>query len=149
MGGLSRLCEEFHFGELGERLSQFRESCGLKESVTLKDLEARKRLLALEERMQQRDCEIAALQSELSQHFQAQELSSEAIFGPVAHLEAEIAALVTASALPPSTFPRQNLLRHRLCRPHRWHRQCPHPRWRLLRLDRFSQLSLLRRTRIL
>jgi hypothetical protein len=37
----------------------------LKEDVTQKDLEARKRLLVLEERMQQRDYEIAALRTEL------------------------------------------------------------------------------------
>jgi hypothetical protein len=51
-GGLSGLCEEFHFGALAERLSQFRESDDLKEDLMLKDLEARKRLSALEEQMQ-------------------------------------------------------------------------------------------------
>jgi hypothetical protein len=46
---------EFHFGELAERLSQFREPYDLKEDVMQKDLEARKCLSALEEGMQQRD----------------------------------------------------------------------------------------------
>jgi hypothetical protein len=66
LGGLTRLCEEFQFGELTERLSQFRESEHFKEDVTLKDLEAQKRLSALEERMPQRDCEIATLRTELT-----------------------------------------------------------------------------------
>jgi hypothetical protein len=35
MGGLSRLCEEFQFGELAERLSQFRESDDFKEDVAI------------------------------------------------------------------------------------------------------------------
>jgi hypothetical protein len=68
IGGLTRLCEEFQFGALAARLSQFGESDELKEDVTQKDLEARKRLLALEERMQQRDCEIAVFRTELSRH---------------------------------------------------------------------------------
>jgi hypothetical protein len=50
---------EFHFGELGERLSQFRESGDWKEDMTQKDFKARKRLSALEERMEQRDREDA------------------------------------------------------------------------------------------
>jgi hypothetical protein len=61
LGRLSRLCEEFHFAALAERISQFRESDDLKEDVTLKHLQARGRLSALEERMRQRDCEISAL----------------------------------------------------------------------------------------
>jgi short-subunit dehydrogenase len=64
MGGLSQLCEQFHFGELSEVLSQLRESHDLKEDVTQIDFEARKRLSALEERMQQRECEIVALRTE-------------------------------------------------------------------------------------
>jgi hypothetical protein len=68
MGGLSRLCEELRFGALAERLSRFRESADFKEDVTQKDLEARKRLSVLEERMQQRDREIARLRTESSRH---------------------------------------------------------------------------------
>jgi hypothetical protein len=55
--GLTLLCEEFHFGELSERLSQFRDFDDVKEGAALKDLEARKRLSALEERMQERNCQ--------------------------------------------------------------------------------------------
>jgi hypothetical protein len=40
IGGLSQLCEEFHFGELAERLSQFRESDDLKKDWRQKDFEA-------------------------------------------------------------------------------------------------------------
>jgi hypothetical protein len=101
-GGLSLLCEEFHFEELAERLSQLRESDNFKEEATLKDLEARKRLLVLEERMQQRCCEIVALRTELLRHLLAQESSSEALFGRMARLEAAVSALQTASALPHS-----------------------------------------------
>jgi hypothetical protein len=57
LGGLSRLCEEFNFVKLGRRLSHFRESDGFTKDVMLKDLEARKRLSASEERMQRRACE--------------------------------------------------------------------------------------------
>jgi hypothetical protein len=106
MGGLTRLCEEFHFGELSGRLSQFRESDDLNEDVTLKDLEARKRLLALEEGMQQHDCEIAALRTELSRQSRLQESSSELLLVRVARLEAEVLALV-------SCFLKRNLLLER------------------------------------
>jgi hypothetical protein len=41
MGGVSRLCEEFHLGELSERLSQFRESADLNEDVMPKDLDGK------------------------------------------------------------------------------------------------------------
>jgi hypothetical protein len=100
MGGLPRLYDEFHFGELAERLSQFRESDDLTEEGTLKDLEARKRLLALEERMQRRDSEIAALRTELSRHFRGEESTSEALLGRVARFNAEVSPLQTAPALP-------------------------------------------------
>jgi hypothetical protein len=98
IGGLTRLCEEFHFGALAERLSQFRESDDFKEDGMLKDLEARKRLLALEERMEQRDCEIASLRIELSRHLRAQESTSEALLGRTLH---------TPPALPHPTVSRQ------------------------------------------
>jgi hypothetical protein len=108
IGGLTRLCEEFRFGTLSARLSQFCESEELKEDVTHKDLEGRKRLLGLEERMQQRECEIVALRTELSRHLQAQESSSELLLGRVARLEAEVLALVTAPALAHSTVSAKN-----------------------------------------
>jgi hypothetical protein len=94
---LSELCEEFHFRELAERLSQFRESDGFQEDGPQKDLEARKRLSALEERIQQRDCDIAALRTELSRQLRAQESASEALLGRVAGLEAEASALRSAA----------------------------------------------------
>jgi hypothetical protein len=59
--------------------------------------------------MQQHDCEIAALQSELSQHLQAQESSSEALLGRVGRLEAELSALQTASALPLASPPSRSV----------------------------------------
>jgi hypothetical protein len=106
MGGLSRLCEEFHFGALAERLSQFRESDDFKDDGTLKDFEVRKRLSALEERMQQHNCEIAALQTELLQHLRVHESSSEALFGRVAHLEASCLSHSTVSTeqSPPASI---------------------------------------------
>jgi hypothetical protein len=68
--GLSQLCDEFGFRDLAEQVSQVRESADLKEEGTQEDseawkhgsVEARKRLSALEGRMQQRDKEIAVLQ---------------------------------------------------------------------------------------
>jgi hypothetical protein len=106
-GGLSRLCEEFQFRELAERLSQFRGSEAFKEDVTLKDSEVRERLFVLEERMQQRDHDIAALRTELSRHSAVQDLSSEALLGRMARLEAEVSALHTGPALAHSTVPTQ------------------------------------------
>jgi hypothetical protein len=105
--GLSRLCEEFQFGVLAERLSHFRESDDLNEYGTQTDLEARKRLLALEERMQRRDCEILVLRTELSRHLRVLESASEVLLGRVARLEAEVSVLHPGSALPRSTVPTQ------------------------------------------
>jgi hypothetical protein len=54
------------FPRIAAPLSQRRESDDFKGEVTPKGFEAPKRLAALEERMQQRDEEIAALQTEPS-----------------------------------------------------------------------------------
>jgi hypothetical protein len=105
MRGLSRLCEELHIRELAERLSHVRECEDFEEDVTQKDLETRKGLSVLEERMQQGDCEIMALWTELSRPSRVQESSSEAVFGRVSRLEADVSALQTASALLPATPP--------------------------------------------
>jgi hypothetical protein len=86
---------------LAAQVSQFRESDDFKEEGTQDDLEARKRLGSLEERMQQRDHEIAALQTELSQ----QQHNQEAVLGRVVRLEAEVSALHTAPAPRSSTVP--------------------------------------------
>jgi hypothetical protein len=48
-GAPTRLCDDFQFGALSERLSQSGESDELKEEVTQKDLEARKRVSGPEE----------------------------------------------------------------------------------------------------
>jgi hypothetical protein len=87
--GLSALCDEFRFGDLGAALSQFRDSDDFKEAETIPDSEARKRLSALEEQMQQHDHEIASLQCELLRRSQAQESATEAILGRVSRLEAD------------------------------------------------------------
>jgi hypothetical protein len=91
--GLSQLCDEFGFRDLVERLSEFRAAKHLKEPTTTEDLEAGKRLAALEEQMQQRDKEIAALQSELSRESQIRESAVGALLGRVGRLEAEVTAL--------------------------------------------------------
>jgi hypothetical protein len=75
MGGLSLLSEEFRFGALSERLSQFRKSDDFKENGTMEVLEARKRLSALEERMQEHNCQIAAFRTELSRFSDAWRVS--------------------------------------------------------------------------
>jgi TolA-binding protein len=103
--GLSRLCDELQFRNLAAQLSQFRGSDHFKKETTMKDSEVRMRLSTLEERMQQRDDEIAALQHELSQQSRAQESVAEALLGRVARLEAEVSALKSApvpgQAVPP------------------------------------------------
>jgi hypothetical protein len=72
-----------------------RTSDEFKEDVTRKDLEARKRFLALEGRMRHRDSEMAALRTEPSRHLQAQESTSVLFLGRVARLEAEVLVLVS------------------------------------------------------
>jgi hypothetical protein len=67
--GLSQLCDEFRFRHSSAQLSQFSKSTDIKEAVTL---EARMRLSALEDRMHQREQEIAELLSELLRQSQAQ-----------------------------------------------------------------------------
>jgi hypothetical protein len=60
-GGLSLLCDEFHFAALSERLSAFRRSASFREVAAMEDSEARLRISALEERLQQREHDFAAL----------------------------------------------------------------------------------------
>jgi hypothetical protein len=62
---LSQLCDEFGFRELAEELGQFRDSEKFKKQMTTEDSEARMRLSILEERIQQRDKEVAMLQDGL------------------------------------------------------------------------------------
>jgi hypothetical protein len=88
--GLSELCDEFGFVDLASAVSQFRDSDDFKEAETVKDLEAGTRLLALEERMQQRDHEIASLQCALLRRSQAQESATEADRAVVRNLSTEM-----------------------------------------------------------
>jgi hypothetical protein len=64
--GLSQLSEEFGFRGLLAQLSVFRNSGEFKEELTMKDVEARTRLAALEDRMLRHDREIGVLRSQLS-----------------------------------------------------------------------------------
>jgi hypothetical protein len=66
--GLSQLCQEFGFQDLGTQFSEFRDSSNFKE-----DSEARCRLCSLEERMQRHDREIELLHAELSRQLRVQE----------------------------------------------------------------------------
>jgi hypothetical protein len=91
--GLLQLSEEFGFGDLGVQLSQFRVSGDLKEEGTREDWEARKRISALEEQMEQRDQELAALRCELSRQAEAHGSVVEGLLGRVGRLEAEVTAL--------------------------------------------------------
>jgi hypothetical protein len=61
--GLSQLSEEFDFGDLRAQLSEFRHSGDFNERTTTDDSKARMRLLALEQRLQDHEREIASLQS--------------------------------------------------------------------------------------
>jgi hypothetical protein len=56
----SAYCYEFRFGAWAAPLSQFRDSDDFKDAETIKDSEARSRLSALEEQMQQRHHEMAS-----------------------------------------------------------------------------------------
>jgi hypothetical protein len=94
---LSQLCDEFGFQDLAAQLSEFRASDDFKEQTTTEDLEARRRLSVLEERMHQRDQEIVALRCEVSRQSRVQELAVEALHGSVTRLEAEVSALRTAA----------------------------------------------------
>jgi hypothetical protein len=91
--GLSQLCDEFGFRDLTAPLSQFRESEDFKKETTNKDLDVCVRLLALEERMQQHDLEIAAVQCELSRQSRVQESTAEAFLGRIARLETDVSTL--------------------------------------------------------
>jgi hypothetical protein len=102
--GLSQLCDEFRFQDLAERLSQFRMSDDLRQQVTVENLEVQKRLSALEERMQQFDCQISDLQRELSQPSEVQESVLAAFLERVERLEAEVSAL-KAAPIPAQTTP--------------------------------------------
>jgi hypothetical protein len=86
--GLSALCGEFGFRDLGARLSTFRDLGDFKEAETIKVSEAR-RLSVLEERVQQRGHELASLHCKLMRQLQAQESATEAILGRVSQLEAD------------------------------------------------------------
>jgi hypothetical protein len=95
--GLSALCDEFGFGDLSASLSQFRFSEAFKDAETVKDSEARRRLWALEERLQRREHEIASLQCEFLRRSQAQESATEAVLGRVLRLEADRAVVGSLS----------------------------------------------------
>jgi hypothetical protein len=69
--GLSQLCEEFRFRDLSAELSQFRESGNFTEDPALFSLQ--------EERIQQHDREIGALEAELSQQLRIHESFEERI----------------------------------------------------------------------
>jgi hypothetical protein len=82
--GLQRLCEEFSFSEFAAKLSKFRRSMGFQET---EDADARERIAALEERVNQHDCAIAVLQDKFTQ------LSTDFVF-----LAGEVSALRFAAA---------------------------------------------------
>jgi hypothetical protein len=69
--GLSQLCEEFRFRDLGGPLSQFEESGDFREDVVV--------LSVLEERTQQHDREIEVLHAELSRQLLVQESFEQSI----------------------------------------------------------------------
>jgi hypothetical protein len=70
--------------------------CGC-ESATNKDSEARRRLSAIEEQIQQSDHEIPSLHCKLLRQSQAQESATEGVLGRVSLLEADRAVLGSLS----------------------------------------------------
>jgi hypothetical protein len=95
--GLSALCDEFRFVDLGATISQFQDSDDFREAETVQDSEARRRLSVLEDRMQQRDREIASVHGKLLRQSQAQESATEAVLGRVSQLEADHAVVGSLS----------------------------------------------------
>jgi hypothetical protein len=86
---LERLCDEFGFSKFAARLSEFWSSMGFQEAA---DADARGRIAALEEKAEQRDCDIAVLQDKFKQ------LSTA-----VGRLSEEASALRSAAAPPVAT----------------------------------------------
>jgi hypothetical protein len=86
---LSRLSEEFGFGDLTSRLSEFRNSSDFKEEPVLEDSEARAFLSALEARLRQCEALSSAEQTELVQQLRAQGSAMEDLVRRVAQLEAD------------------------------------------------------------
>jgi archaellum component FlaC len=77
--GLSQLCEEFRFRDFAAQLSQFRESGSFTENAAFLPA-LKKRILALEEQMQDGKREIASLRRELGrvQHSSEERIRTEA-----------------------------------------------------------------------
>jgi hypothetical protein len=88
-----QLSEEFGFQDLAAQLSQFHVSGDLKEEGTQEYWEARKRISTLEEQMEKRDKELAALRCELSRQAEVHGSVVEGLLGRVGRLEAEVTAL--------------------------------------------------------
>jgi hypothetical protein len=127
------LCDEFHFESLSERLSAFRQSADFKTFVMMEDSEARQRLSGLEERLLQRDHDIAMLRQtqksisaalmdaivrqnariealekwfeERSQHFQTQEASLETAIVRLSRIETQFADTQSVSASKATATP--------------------------------------------
>jgi hypothetical protein len=91
--GLSRLCDEFGFRDLVGRLSEFRASADFKEQTATEDLEARKHISALEERMQQRDDDVASLRWAFLRQAEVHVSAVKVLLGRVGRLEAEVTAM--------------------------------------------------------
>jgi hypothetical protein len=82
--GLSRLCEECGFSEVGPKPSEFCPSMGFQEA---EDADARRRIAALEDKAERHDCAIAVLQDKFTA------LSTDFVC-----LAGEVTALRSASA---------------------------------------------------
>jgi hypothetical protein len=93
--GLSLLCKEFGFDSLSSRLSEFRSSPDLSDTFSIEDIDARVRLSALEEYIDDRDRAIADLQFRISQQSQ----TFVSVMNRLTELEKAVAALRDASTV--------------------------------------------------
>jgi hypothetical protein len=92
--GLQKLCDELGFSDLTARLWAFHPSIGLKEAKATEEAEARGRIAALEEQMEQHGREIALSRDKLSQ------LATDfrRLAGEVPRLRSEVSDLKTQIA---------------------------------------------------
>jgi chromosome segregation ATPase len=98
--GLQELCNELGFSDLTAKLWAFHPSIGWKEAKQVEDAEARGRIAALEEQMEQHGREIAFSQDELRQFA----TDFRRLPGEVSTLRSEVSALKTQIALLPDKF---------------------------------------------
>jgi hypothetical protein len=135
------MSEQFGFRELIPQSSRFDETRDLREQATIEDSDTRKRISALEERMEECADEIAALQNELFSYLSCHESTVEGLVDRVARLETELLTLNadnvsarTSPRLAPGNLPNLIVPTHpRIMRPVSGSAQCSLSSFRSIR----------------